>query len=162
MTTAPNVENDRSTYHHAIECKSSIYLNAELGKQVSRSFVLIFGILCTSLLVSVYSIFGLHVLPYAIAAITILLFGLTFRHLLSLLACAYIRNGMLIVTFASNTSKVLDIRYIKSLKTKQRLGYTYSILKFKFDGKHYKALLPGRANLDIDAELILNRLRKSA
>lgn len=79
------------------------------------------------------------------------------------IANAYIKGDMIIINYYRKQSpKVMDIRCIRSIKTRSFIGLSITRLEFKFDGVRHHAMLLGNPNINDNAESIFRFVRNKA
>lgn len=114
-------------------------------------------------LVFIYSVLGLGIPFFGIASL--FLFGIVAytRNVLKKTARAYIKGDTLVVNFAyRNTPKVMNLKSVRSVKTRSMIGYTYTQLKFKMDGISYNVVLFGKPETCESAESIIGIAKQQA
>lgn len=85
-------------------------------------------------------------------------------HISKRIASAYIKGDVIIVNYywGRKHPKVMDLRCVRTIRTKQVLGYPVTSMKFKFDGVVYRAILLGKPSMAKNAENIIKEIRSSA
>lgn len=89
----------------------------------------------------------------AFASLTILLCYI-FSRLRKRIASGYLRNNMVILKMLNDRNYVLEFRCIKSIKTRNLLGYKISKVHFKFDGNNFHCFLLGAENNQHGGDII--------
>jgi hypothetical protein len=84
---------------------------------------------------------GLTLLVSGLAAIAI--FAAIALAVLTSVATAYIRGGMLIVKYLHGRPKITDLKVIRTERNYKLLGIRLTQLRFRIDGKHSRAILLG-------------------
>jgi hypothetical protein len=117
----------------------------------------------TSSLIFLYSKMGVGSIFLLVASLFVIGMILYTRRILKKTARAYIKGDTLVVNFTyGNTPKVMNLKSVRSVKTRTMIGYTYTQLNFKMDGVSYNVVLFGKPQTRESAENIIGIAKQLA
>lgn len=146
-----------------IDLCEKIELNSNKNSKALLLPLLALFLLGSGVLVFIYIILGLGFPFLSLASLFLLGIVVYTRNVLKKTARAYIKGDTLVVNFAyRNTPKVMNLKSIRSVKTRSMIGYTYTQLKFKMDGISYNVVLFGKPETCESAESIIGIAKQQA
>lgn len=140
-----------------------ISLNSISGWKWMLRILLLFSV--SSLIITGLTMLrlGITSLLFLTSFATALMLCLLLFHLSKKIANAYIKGDMIIVNYWRKQSpKVMDIRCVRTIKTRTIFGFSITHLEFKFDGVKHQAMLLGNPTMSDNAESILRLVRTKA
>lgn len=140
-----------------------IELNGNTNSKILLLPILLPFVVGISLLIPLYAYLSISLLFYFSVVALSFLIVLGIRKIIKKTAKAYIKGDTLVVKFAYGTTpKVMNLKSVRSVKTKKMIGYTYTNLNFKMDGISYNVLLFGKPNTNESAESIISIAKQIA